>query len=234
MSLLVNVIATVVVLVIVYYIVNYYFDESKTIATMKPANIKQTISASTLPNNSNNSNYTYSLWFYIDDWNYRYGEKKVMLSRTLKDSDEPGPIISLDSNTNNVCVEVMCYPRHNSKPQLHKCKIKNVPMQKWSNLTVSLYNRTLDLYLDGKLVRTCMLPGVVKVRPEADIEVCPDGGYSGWISNVKYWADASNPQQVYNIYKSGFGGSLFGNILNKYKIRLSFVEDNKEQGSIEI
>ena len=53
----------------------------------------------------------------------------------------------------------------------------NVPLQKWVNLIISLYGRTLDVYIDGKLVRTCVLPGVAQVNPDADILVTPMGGF---------------------------------------------------------
>jgi len=42
------------------------------------------------------------------------------------------------------------------------------------------------------------------------------------------------PQQAYNIYKSGYGGSAVGSIFNKYRLKFSFMEDNQEQASFEI
>ena len=53
-------------------------------------------------------------------------------------------------------------------------------------------------------------------------------------SNIKYWSDATNPQEAYEIYKDGFGGNMFGKFLNKYKLKISFLQDNKEKGSFEI
>ena len=44
---------------------------------------------------------------------------------------------------------------------------------------------------------------------------------------------AKNPQEAYNIYKSGKGGSI-GNIFNKYRIKVAFLDDNVEKGSFEI
>jgi hypothetical protein len=97
---------------------------------------------------------------------------------------------------------------------------------------ISLYGRTLDIYLDGKLVRTCILPGVVKVNNDANIIVTPGGGFSGMTSNFKYWSNSTNPQDAYNIYKDGAGTS--SNLLSKYKLKVSFLEDNKVKGSVSI
>jgi hypothetical protein len=157
------------------------------------------------------------------------------------DSDKnPSPSIELGAMDNDVTVSVSCYPKHQSgnatgvKPIIHKCKVQNVPLQRWVNLIVSLYGRTLDVYIDGKLVRTCLLPGVAKIAQTSPIVITPNGGFSGWTSNFQYWANSSNPQQAYDIYKNGYGGSSLGNFFNKYRIKFSFMEDNTEKGSIEI
>ena len=116
----------------------------------------------------------------------------------------------------------------------HKCTIRNFPLQKWVNLTVSLYGRTLDIYIDGKLVRTCILPGVAKSGTGGSILVTPGNGFSGWTSQTRYWPDATNPQEAYGIYKDGYGGSIIGNLFNKYRVRISFLEDNQTKGSFEL
>jgi hypothetical protein len=203
---------------------------------MSDGNIQQVILANTLSNNKHSNNYTYSTWFYVNDWNYRFGEPKIILGRLDKDNN-PSPSITLGAMENNVNVAVACYPNKASAeagkeaPIIHQCNVTNIPLQKWVNLIVSLYGRTLDLYLDGKLVRTCVLPGVAKVSPETNILVTPNGGFNGWTTNFQYWSAASNPQEAYNIYKGGFGGSILGNIFNKFRIKVSFLSDNKEKSS---
>ena len=44
---------------------------------------------------------------------------------------------------------------------------------------------------------------------------------------------ASNPQQAYNIYKEGMSGSLLGDVMNKYKLKVSFIENDKETSSFQ-
>lgn len=234
-----TVLIILIVLVVLYLILTVFFQTSTSLTTMQEGNVSQVISASTLPNNNNTSNYTYSMWFYVDDWNYRFGEEKTVLER--KDEDGySSPGVVLGAVENNIIVSVSCYPQSQTtgvvvdKSIVHKCAIPNFPLQSWVNLIISLYGRTLDMYIDGKLVRTCVLPGVAKVNPDADISVTPGGGFSGWTSNFEYWDDATNPQQAYNIYKSGFGGSALGTLFNKYRIKISFLEDNQEQASFEI
>lgn len=233
------ILSVIVILIVVYIIAGYIFPKTSQLSSMMDGTKQQTIEASSLPSNKNSLNYTYSTWFYIEDWNYKFGEKKTILGRLDSDKN-PSPSIELGAMDNDVTVSVSCYPKHQSgnatgvKPIIHKCKVQNVPLQRWVNLIVSLYGRTLDVYIDGKLVRTCLLPGVAKIAQTSPIVITPNGGFSGWTSNFQYWANSSNPQQAYDIYKNGYGGSSLGNFFNKYRIKFSFMEDNTEKGSIEI
>ena len=53
--------------------------------------------------NQNTGNYSISMWIYIKDWNYKYGEKKIILER-LNNDQNMNPSIYLDSYENNVIV----------------------------------------------------------------------------------------------------------------------------------
>ena len=245
MALIQTVLTVVVVLIVLYFVINWLFGGSSQLTRMANGNEKQTILASTLKNNNNSSNYTYSTWFYVNDWNYRFGEPKVLLGR-LDNDKNPSPSIVLDAMENNITISVSCYQHSGNSTSntngsasagnsvTHQCNVKNFPLQKWVNLIISAYGRTLDVYIDGKLVRTCILPGVAKVDAKSNITITPNGGFNGWTSNFMYWDKSTNPQEAYNIYKNGFGGSLLGNLFNKYRIKFAFMTDNKEVSSIEI
>jgi hypothetical protein len=229
-----KIIIAVVIILLIYIVIKMISNKNTVIDGMKSAKDTSTVSPDELPDNNNTNNYTYSMWFYVDDWSYRYGEPKYILGR-LDSKREPSPSVVLGAIENNVQINVACYADNNSDSfQVHKCGIANVPIQKWVNLIISLYGRTLDVYLDGKLVRTCVLPGIAKVNDNAPIYITPSGGFSGYTAKIQYFADSTNPQQAYNIYKEGYGDSVFGGLMSKYQLKISFLEDNVEQGSIEI
>jgi hypothetical protein len=231
MSLVSTVIGVIVVLAMLYVILSYYFMKTANLTSLEDATEEQVILATNISSDNHSSNYTYSMWFYVEDWNYRFGYQKILLSKT----SESIPIqqVVLGDVMNNVKVYIGCYSDSSDGVIEHECVVRNFPLQSWVNLTISVYGRTLDVYMDGKLVKTCLLPGVAKTSPTDNILVTPDGGFSGWTSNIKYWGDASNPQEVYNIYKDGYGGNILGNMSNKYSLKFSFMENNKEKTSYE-
>ena len=194
---------------------------------MSSGTIQHSIPASELPENTKQVIHIFYV-VYINDWNKRYGEEKVILRRG--ESGKESIKVSLGQTENNIDVSILCFAdgtdstsanstSANSNSQIHTCHINNVPLQKWVNLTISTYGKTLDIYLNGKLYRTCVLPNIPKVDVDGEIIITPDGGFSGWTTNFLYTSKPTNPQQAYNIYKKGYGGSFFGNLFNKYRIK---------------
>lgn len=218
----------IVLILVTITLLRYIFASYSKLDGLKNANSVTKVSPSSI-STTNSNNYAYSAWMYVEDWSYRYGEPKIVLGR-LDEQMEPSPSIQLGAIENNLKVSVACYPTsENDKFTIHNCTVDNIPLQKWVNVIVSLYNRTLDVYLDGKLVRTCVLPGVAKISNDAPIYITPLGGFSGYTSNVQYYPNSLNPQQAYNIYRAGSGTTEF-----PYSIKVSFLENQKEQGSVQI
>ena len=226
-----KIIILIIVILVLMIIFNWSSFVSKSrLSTLVSGKTEITVLASEIE--TSKTNFSYSMWVYIDDWNHRYGENKVILVR----QDENGnsnPKIYLGDDINDLTVEIQCYDNnYNDSPTLHECTVKNIKMQKWVHIVTVVNNRTLDIYVDGKLVRTCLLPGVPKLDNEADISITPDGGFSGFTSNVEFYNYVLNPQDVWDIYSRGYGGSLLGNILGRYRAKLAFYEDNVETASL--
>ena len=249
-----SIVITIVVIVFILMLLRYIFTDPYTLQNIQDGKTSSTISASSLATNGSDvpsSNFAYSVWFYVNDWNYRYGEPKVIFGRMgAKSPDgsgsvkgisglDPCPAVVLGEIENNIAVSLGCYPGLDQQPTtpggntvVHTCAIANVPVQKWVNLVLSVYGRTMDLYIDGKLVRTCLLPGIASVNNNANIYVTPAGGFDGWTSKLQYYPNSLNPQEVWNIYTKGY--SDWSSMFNAYQIEISLVENGTTQSSITI
>jgi hypothetical protein len=86
------------------------------------------------------------------------------------------------------------------------CDIPNIDMQKWVQVTVCLNNKVCDVYMDGKLARSCVLPASYQVTEGVQmIEVAKNQGFGGFLSNVSVFNYALNPEQVWRLYMTGPG-----------------------------
>ena len=236
----------IIAFILVAFFIYLYSTSENVLQYMQNGETASTINASSLATNGSNvpaTNFAYSIWFYVNDFNYRYGSPKVIYGRMgapstdgggnvpvdgIKGTD-PCPLVVLGAIENNIDTVLTCYA-NNGGTIPYKCSIANVPIQKWTNLIISVYGRTLDTYLDGKLVRTCLLPGTAVINNSANVYVTPNGGFDGWTSKFQYFPNPLNPQQAYNIYAGGYGNSSLGT----YQIQLSLIENGTTQASTTI
>jgi hypothetical protein len=114
------------------------------------------------------------------------------------------------------------------------CSIPNIPIQKWVHLFISVYGRSLDTYINGKLVQTCILNGVPVIDAKQDVVVTPSPGFNGWTTQFQYWADATDPQGVWNLYKNGNGQGLLTNMFGNYGLKVALLNAGNEQNSFTI
>ena len=248
-----SILLIVVILVLIYVVIQYLTkDISMLQQNVMDGTIMTTLQPSSLGTTNNSGNFSYSIWFYVNDWNYKYGELKFIFARmgtstkSLSSSTKstadlsallPCPAVTLGPLKNNLTISTTCYSGDLKNPSDHivsNTEIENVPIQRWVNLLFSVYGRTLDVYLDGKLVRTAILPGIANVSQTAPTYITPMGGFYGWTSKFQYWSAAMDPQQAWNVYKAGYGGSIFASLFGQYQVKVSLLNNGQETSSIQV
>jgi hypothetical protein len=84
------------------------------------------------------------------------------------------------------------------------CDIQNLPLQKWICLTIVMNGRVMDVYQDGKLARSCVLPGVPIVeKGDNYVTLGLQGGWAGSVSTTRFYGYALTPGRVYDLYSQG-------------------------------
>jgi hypothetical protein len=88
------------------------------------------------------------------------------------------------------------------------CDLPEIDMQRWVLVTVVLSGRIVDVYLDGKLSRSCITRSYFKVDPTGvKIKMLQNGGFDGQIGNTMAYNYALTPSDVYRIYQNGPTGT---------------------------
>jgi hypothetical protein len=88
------------------------------------------------------------------------------------------------------------------------CDLPEIDLQRWTMVTVVLNGRTIDVYMDGKLSRSCVAPSYYKVDPTGVKAVMTSrGGFDGYTGATSVANYAMNPDEIYRAYLSGPEGS---------------------------
>ena len=103
----------------------------------------------------------------------------------------------------------------NTDPTVGTCVVKMIPLQKWVNVVVSVYNQIVDIYIDGQLSSSCVLKGFPAIST-SDINLTPDGGFNGKIANIVFFNTAMTVSQAKSTYYAGpiVSATLFSMIPN--------------------
>ena len=214
-----------IVIILIIYFIYQYIQSSRTLTNIMDAKNEFTILAKDLVSTKTSTTNSYSIWMYIDDWTYRNGEKKIVFLRgkldTNNDPIDPCPSVHLGEYDNDLYVQMTYNDSITSSVKIHHCSVSNIPIQKWVNVTTVVSGRTVDIYLDGKLVNTCLLPGSVHIDNTTDAYITPAGGFSGYTSKFQYYDYALTSKEVWDVYTSGYGGSSYITSLLNTKVNIS-------------
>ena len=223
-----------------YYLYQYLFgaktgNKYDLITNNMSANIDPskpiTITSDKLPSIFEGGEFTISTWVYINNWSYRAGFNKSIISiggpnfDTLRiylggyqpslnvrfQTTNPSTVLSvtdkktasLDKATQNATFNIL-QTDSTLIDSSQGCDLPEIGLQRWVNITVAVNGRTVDVYYDGKLARSCVLPDMYKVDAGGySANLLAYGGFGGQISTVSMYDAALNPEQVYKNYMAG-------------------------------
>ena len=173
--------------------------------------------------------YSISTWIYITNWKVNQGYNKPFLSigggqgqfKTLimylgQNTPKLGIRVSDTSNggikiTNPVEKQIRPMtatfgetPYTDPAGDFKRCDIESVDLQRWVNITVVLSGRTVDVYIDGKMSRSCVMAASYDVDgTNTVLSLGGPLGFGGIIGKTEVAGFAYSPDQVYRNYGNG-------------------------------
>ena len=159
------------------------------------------------------SDYGFQYWMFLSDWNYKFGSDKDILKRVAPNNPNVvNPRIYLSPTDNTLNVQVSLFPTDNrpgaaapgveGSGEVQTCSVENVPLQSWFSVSATVFQRNLDIYINGRLVKSCVLKGVPKPAV-GDIILNDNGGFSGSLCNVNYYNGMLTPEDAKTFHSKG-------------------------------
>jgi len=197
---------------------NYSGSSADLLPYPKDATSIATIPASSAPLSSGSEGaYGMQFWMYIKDWNHNFGKDKFIVSRNdSTNSNINNPEVSLHPTDNTLKISISIFPESNNAsktepaPAGHSgatddvfiCEIPDIPLQAWTSVSLTVFSRNLDVYLNGKLVKSCFLSGVPKPA-SGDIVLNKNGGFSGYLCSFYHYPRMLVPSDAQTFFGQG-------------------------------
>lgn len=232
-SLITRILIIVIILVAAYYIYRYFFTQDTMTFTQLVSGVAdakkpgKVIPADALPGLYEGGEYSMSCWVYINDWSYRrtqmkhifeiggsnfvtllvglgnYKNKLVVRLHTADQNSTTNPEGSVLTTTTRNTLLSDTGMENGLTSANGGCDLPSIDMQRWVLVSVVISGRICDVYIDGKLARSCTLPSFFKVDNGYAVKTLLNGGFGGFISNLTAYGYALNPADIYKTYMAG-------------------------------
>lgn len=191
------------------YIINGTIDgnNSQTISQ----DPKQQNSAMVFRSNNKESGieYSWSSWLFINNNNtsnkyqhvFNKGDINFDNNGITTVNNAPGLYISPSLKTSECSIHIIMDTIDTSY-KTPSIDITGIPMKKWFHIIIRLKNTALDVYVNGMVAGRLLLPSVPKQNYN-DVNLCQNGGFSGKLSNLRYFSYALSVFEINQIVASG-------------------------------
>ena len=189
--------------------------------TQDPA-IKESIPILRSTNEFQGMQFTWSIWIFIEDTNYTNSTNKLKhifhkgsINKNVDGIYQPNnaPGLYLDTRNagnsrgmkNNLVVLMSTFDNEVQKYKQTKDKIiiPNIPSNKWINIIIRLSDQNiLDVYINGTMKKRNKLKSVPK-QNYGNVHICYDGGFDGYLSELRYFNSAIGTNMIQNIVDKG-------------------------------
>lgn len=206
-----------VVLLIVAYFIYLYLTGSATTAVQNTY-MKTQMAPIPITNYSgpNSVRSAYSFWLFVN--------KLESLTTTVFTLEEPSSVSPLLS----VAIDNSSKLQIGVGPNTYVVT-DNFPLQKWERIDISFDNKTMDVYLSGKLLRSFKIPETITPSTNANIKF---GAIDAYISGFKRQSSPMDPSTAWAAYMSG-NKTFFGN-MPTYGVTVELTKDAVSQKRVNL
>lgn len=152
--------------------------------------------------------FTWSVWLYVENLEYLHnqyrhifhkGEANIQTATETRGLNFPSnaPGLYIEPNTNSLCVIM------NTQEVINKeIVIPDFPLHKWFNVMIRCRNVTVDVYINGTVVKSVDLDSVPR-QNYGNVYVAMNGGFDGYLSNLFYYSYALSTGEIQNLVRRG-------------------------------
>jgi hypothetical protein len=218
-----------ILLVIIYYFLisggSNVLSKKLDLTTQQPAIEVKNISEPT------SRKYSYEMWIYV--YNFE-GIEKYIISRSSTDptaNNYKNIGLSLDGASPTLRLRYTSSTTGSSPTNTSKSVVltDNFPLQTWVHLIVSVDDKYIDTYLNGKLIKSIQDSTIETPSATSSIEF---GTLNCYLAKLARTTNATDPQTAWDKYTAGNGENPFSKVLSSFGLTMTLQKNNQDYSKI--
>jgi hypothetical protein len=254
----------ILIIIVLYYLLMMLFGKASktvyltnTMIDIMEGNKGMTTSADVMDKEAGYAEYSYGFWLYMKDFNKNIRNPRLILRRMKAGTPASGttpatssvcnPCVFMYPNTNTLGIRVSAGTEQLQDPtdaglpstgfydETRACDIPDIPLQKWVHIAVNVRTNAMDVFVNGKLFRSCTLSGQVEQINGVGMSILDFGDIylpGAFVGGVFVKNQPLNSQEAYDIYSSGPGVSVGGLLESTFGLKeVRFTFNDKADGA---
>ena len=220
-----------VAVVILLYTIFYFMGGNDSLATkVDLIQIQPAIAIDNLTK-PDSAKYSFELWTYVYGSNDNTIKGKYFFSRDANNIGT-GKNIGLKMGNLGTPTLLLEYKKSSAATSTDVQISDNFPLQTWQHVIVSVDGKYIDVYLNGKLVKSINdeieTPSLTN---EVKFSITP---FKTYLAKFTRTITPTDPQTAWNNYLDGNGENPLKNIMGNYGVSMSFKKDDQDAYQLDL
>ena len=171
--------------------------------------------------------YSYEMWMYV--FNFQ-GTSQYIISRgSVADATKKNIGIRLDGSSPKLMLDYTATGSSTPSAQKSVSITDNFPLQTWAHLIVSVDDKYIDVYINGKLIKSIQDANIDTPSPTAIIEY---GITNCYLAKLSRTSMATDPQTAWNNYTAGNGENPMAKYLSSFGLSMTLQKNSQDYSKV--
>jgi hypothetical protein len=171
--------------------------------------------------------YSYEMWMYV--FNFQ-GTSQYIISRgSVADATKKNIGIRLDGSSPKLMLDYTATATGTPSAQKSVSITDNFPLQTWAHLIVSVDDKYIDVYINGKLIKSIQDANIDTPSPTAIIEY---GITNCYLAKLSRTSMATDPQTAWNNYTAGNGENPMAKYLSSFGLSMTLQKNSQDYSKV--
>jgi hypothetical protein len=167
------------------------------------------------------------MWMYV--FNFQGSSQYIVSRGSVADATKKNIGIKLDGSSPKLIMEYTATATGSTSAPKSVTITDNFPLQTWVHLIVSVDDKYVDIYMNGKLIKSIQDATIDTPSSTSTIEY---GVTNCYLAKLSRTSMATDPQTAWDNYSAGNGENPMAKYLSSFGLSMTLQKNNQDYSKI--
>lgn len=171
--------------------------------------------------------YSYEMWMYV--YNFQGNGQYIISRGSAANVNKTNIGIKLDGSSPKLTLDYTATAAGTPSATKSIVITDNFPLQTWSHLIVSVDDKYIDIYMNGKLIKSVQ---DVNIDTPSSTSTIVYGKSNCYLAKLSRTLLPTDPQTAWDKYSAGNGENMFSKYLSSFGLSMTLQKNNQDYSKV--